>query len=143
MFENISHFFLNYVVCKVNSVHEACVKCFEVHILKLEILQITWKKWNEKHQFLSFQFLTNRFSILVFLLQYFKVWCVNCKAYGASFFYYVDFNMKIKWDYFSKFLGLFRIFELHHKNIMFFLQISTSEFFALCCIVFLYLSIHL
>ena len=28
---------------KVNSVQEACVKCFAVHILKFEILQTTWK----------------------------------------------------------------------------------------------------
>ena len=27
--------------CKVNSVQEACAKCFEVHLLKFEILQIT------------------------------------------------------------------------------------------------------
>ena len=28
---------------KVNSVQEACAKCFVVHILKFEILQTTWK----------------------------------------------------------------------------------------------------
>ena len=28
---------------KVNSVQEACAKCFAVHILKFEILQIIWK----------------------------------------------------------------------------------------------------
>ena len=28
---------------KVNSVQEACAKCFAVHMLKFEILQITWK----------------------------------------------------------------------------------------------------
>ena len=37
----ISFVFLVYV--KVNSVQEACNKCFAVHILKFEILQITWK----------------------------------------------------------------------------------------------------
>ena len=31
------------VVCKGNSVQEACAKCFAVHILKFEILQTTWK----------------------------------------------------------------------------------------------------
>ena len=30
-------------VVKVNSVPEACAKCFAVHILKFEILQTTWK----------------------------------------------------------------------------------------------------
>ena len=32
---------------KVNSVQEACTKCFAVHILKFEIFQITWKKGNK------------------------------------------------------------------------------------------------
>ena len=31
------------VTTKVNSVQEACAKCFAVHILKFEILQTTWK----------------------------------------------------------------------------------------------------
>ena len=36
---------------KVNSVQEACAKCFAVHILKFEILQTTWKnKIKKKHQ---------------------------------------------------------------------------------------------
>ena len=54
-FENsaISELFLdsfsttNLVICdsfvKVNSVQEACTKCFAVHNWKFEILQITWK----------------------------------------------------------------------------------------------------
>ena len=29
------------LICKVNSVQEACAKCFAVHILKFEILQTT------------------------------------------------------------------------------------------------------
>jgi hypothetical protein len=29
------------ICCKVNSVQEACAKCFTVHILEFEILQIT------------------------------------------------------------------------------------------------------
>ena len=33
---------------KVNSLQEACAKCFAVHMLKFEFLQITWKKWNKK-----------------------------------------------------------------------------------------------
>ena len=56
---------------KVNSVQEACAKCFLVHILKFEILQITWKKLNKEHQTLSFQFFTNKFSILMFLFCFF------------------------------------------------------------------------
>ena len=49
-------------MCKVNSVREACVKCFAVHILKFKILQITWKKWNQEHQTLVFQFLIARLA---------------------------------------------------------------------------------
>ena len=30
-------------LCKVNSVQEVCAKCFAVHILKFEVLQMTWK----------------------------------------------------------------------------------------------------
>ena len=41
---------------KVNSAEKACAKWFEVHILKFETLEITWKKWNKEHQTLSFQF---------------------------------------------------------------------------------------
>ena len=60
---------------KVNSVQEACAKCFAVHILKFEILQITWKKWNKEHQTLSLQFFTNRSSILMFFVLFFHVVC--------------------------------------------------------------------
>ena len=59
---------------KVNSVQEACAKCFAFHILKFEILQITWKKWNKEHQTLSFQFFINK-SILMFSLLIFHVVC--------------------------------------------------------------------
>ena len=51
------------------SVQEACAKCFSVHILKFEILQITW----HKHQTLSFQFFTDRFNILMFFVLFFHV----------------------------------------------------------------------
>ena len=37
-------------ISKVSSVQEACAKCFAVHLLKFEILQITWKKRSKKHQ---------------------------------------------------------------------------------------------
>ena len=60
---------------KVNSVQEAYAKCFAVHILKIEILQITWNKRNKQHQTLSFQFLTNRFNILMFFVLFFHVVC--------------------------------------------------------------------
>ena len=44
-----STFSINAIFFKVNSVQEACAKCFAVHILKFEILQITWKN-KKKHQ---------------------------------------------------------------------------------------------
>ena len=56
---------------KVNSVQETCAKCFAVHIVKFEILEITWKKWNKEHQTLSFQFFISRFSILMFFVLFF------------------------------------------------------------------------
>ena len=68
----VSSTFLNLlqreIFVKVNSVQEACAKCFAVHILKFEILQITWKKWSKEYQTLSFQFFINKYSILMFLV---------------------------------------------------------------------------
>ena len=57
---------------KVNSVQEACAKCFAVH--KFEIFQITWKKWNKEHQTLNFQFFETIFSILMLFLFCFFMW---------------------------------------------------------------------
>ena len=53
-------------VGKFNSVKETWAKCFVVHILKFEIFQITWKKWNQGHQILSFQFFADRFWCFLF-----------------------------------------------------------------------------
>ena len=60
-------YFKGFLSCKVNSVQEACAKCFAVHILQFEILKIAWKKWNKEHQTLSFQFYINKSSILMLL----------------------------------------------------------------------------
>ena len=57
---------------KVNSVQEACVKCFVVHILKFEILQITWKKM--KQSTLSFHFFINKSSLLMLFILVFFMW---------------------------------------------------------------------
>ena len=57
-------------IITVNSVQEACAKCFAVHILKFEILQITRKKSNKKHQTLTFQFFINIFSLLMFFVRF-------------------------------------------------------------------------
>ena len=75
---------------KVNSEQEACAKCFPVHILKFEILQITWKKWNKEHQTLGFQFFTNTASRLMFLffrvvckILYFNMWTAKHSAQAS------------------------------------------------------------
>ena len=46
-------------IIKVNSVQEACAKCFAVRKLKFEILQITW---NKDPQNLSFPFFFNKYT---------------------------------------------------------------------------------
>ena len=61
---------------KVNSVKEACAKCFAVHILKFEILKTTWKKWNKEYQTLSFQLFINKYSILM-LFDLFFMWFIR------------------------------------------------------------------
>ena len=61
------------IYSKVNSVQEACDKCFVVHILKFEILQIIWKKWNKEHQTLGFHFLPINVAFWCFLFCFF-IW---------------------------------------------------------------------
>ena len=82
---------------KVNSVQEACAKCFAVHISKFEILQTTWKKRNKKHQNArSIDEKLKTKSLMFFVLffswdlQDFKFWYVNRKAFSARFLYWVD-----------------------------------------------------
>ena len=76
-------------VCKVNSVEEACAKCFAVHMLEFEILQITWKK----NQSLVFSFSPTDLPFWCFCyvfscgLQDFKFQYVNRKAFRFRFFY--------------------------------------------------------
>ena len=60
---------------KVNSVQEACAKCFAVHILNLKSCKSNEKKWNNGHQTLSFQFFINRSCILMFHCFVFHVVC--------------------------------------------------------------------
>jgi hypothetical protein len=78
---------------KVNSVQEACTKCFAVHISNLKSC-----KPHEK----TIQKLQNGRSIYendvldaIFFscnLQDFKFWYVNRKEFGTSFLYWVDFK---------------------------------------------------
>ena len=58
---------------------ETCAKCFAVHILKFENLQITWKKWNNDHQTLSFQFFINKSSILMFFVSFARFQILICE----------------------------------------------------------------
>ena len=66
---------LCFYMSKVNSVQEACAKSFAVYMLKFEIFPIKWKKWNNEHQTLSFQFLINLFSILMFFVLFLHAAC--------------------------------------------------------------------
>ena len=61
------------ILGKVNSVQEACTKCFAVHILKFEILQMTWKKETKNIRLLVVSFSS---IVLVFwgFLFYFFMW---------------------------------------------------------------------
>ena len=43
--------------------------------IKIWNLKITWKKWNKEHQTLSFQFLINKSSILMFFVLFLHVVC--------------------------------------------------------------------
>ena len=83
--------YLKLVECKVNSVQEACAKCFAVHILRFEIFQIIWKELNKEHEKLSFQFFIIKCCIL---MDFFVYSCglqyINCKVFGESFLYWVD-----------------------------------------------------
>ena len=70
--------------------------------IKIWNLENHKKKQNKEHQTLRFQFFINRSSILMFFVWIFHVVCempnfnmVNCKAYGASFLYWVDFTVQI------------------------------------------------
>ena len=58
---------------KVNSVQEACAKCFAVHILRFEILQTTWKNKTKNIKLLDL--LTKNWKLRVWSsLFYFFLW---------------------------------------------------------------------
>ena len=56
---------------KVNSVQEACATCFAVHILKFEILQITWKNETKNIRLLVFSFSIITLVFWCFLFHFF------------------------------------------------------------------------
>ena len=107
-------------------VDSACAKCFAVRILKFEILQITWKKWNKEHQTLSFQFFTNIFSILMFLVLFFHVvfrisnfdkWTAkhfakaSCTELTLLFGYIISVLASVKWGSRRKTILLLLLFS--------------------------------
>ena len=58
--------------CSVNSVQEACDKCFEVHILKFEILQTTWRNKTKNIKMLDLLMKNWKLSLM---FQFFHVIC--------------------------------------------------------------------
>ena len=58
---------------KVNSVQEACDKCFAVYILRFEILQITWKNETKNIRLLVFSFSPIDLSFFIFFVRFFHV----------------------------------------------------------------------
>ena len=90
---------------KLNSVQEACAKCFAVHLLKFEILQMTWKKMKEKTLVYSFSSIDLIFWWFFYVVSNFNMY-VNRKAFFVSFLYWFDFNCIFifiaSWKYLTK-----------------------------------------
>ena len=63
---------------KVNSVQEACAKCFAVQVLKFEILQITWKNETKNIRPLVFSFSSKLLAFWSFLFCFF-MWLQDFK----------------------------------------------------------------
>ena len=62
---------LNFMFIKVNSIQKACVKCFAVHKLKFEILQMTWKNETKNIRLLVFSFSSIDLAFWCFLFCFF------------------------------------------------------------------------
>ena len=60
---------------KVNSVQEACAKCFVVHISKFEIMQIKWKNETKNIRLLVFSFLPINLGFGCILWVFFHMVC--------------------------------------------------------------------
>ena len=80
---------------KVNSVQEACAKCFTVQTLKFEILQITWKNETKNIRFLFFSFSPIGLAICCFVFMCFtrfqilisELQSILCKLLVLSWLY--------------------------------------------------------
>ena len=61
--------------CKVNSIQEACAKCFAVHKLRFEILQTTWKNNTENIKTLEVLMKNWKLRVWCSLFHFFHVIC--------------------------------------------------------------------
>ena len=61
------------VLYKVNSVQEACAKCFAVHLLKFEILQTTWRNKTKNIKMLNLLVKNWKLRVWCSLFQFFHV----------------------------------------------------------------------
>ena len=64
-----------FVLAKVNSVQEACAKCFAVHISKFEILQTTWKSKTKIIKMLKLLMKNGKFRVWCSLFHFIHVIC--------------------------------------------------------------------
>ena len=60
---------------KVNSVQEACAKCFAIHILKFEILQTAWKNKTKNIKILDLLLIKQKTNSLMFIISFFSCDC--------------------------------------------------------------------
>ena len=60
---------------KVNSVQEACAKCFVVHLIKFKILQTTWKNKTKNIKMLNLLVKNWKLRVWCSLLHFFHVIC--------------------------------------------------------------------
>ena len=75
MLRKLKQRYIEIWILKVNSVQEVCGKCFAVHVLKFEILQITWKNQTKNIRLLVFSFSPIDLAFWCFLFCFFHVVC--------------------------------------------------------------------
>ena len=98
--------FLHFFFKKVNSVKEACPKCFTVHLLKFETLQTTWKNKTKNIKMLNL--LVKNWKLfplfhVICNISNFNMWTANHLAHAScteltlqrpiSFYYIKAFNL--------------------------------------------------
>ena len=78
MLRKLKQRYIEIWILKVNSVQEVCGKCFAVHVLKFEILQITWKNQTKNIRLLVFSFSSILLAFWCFLFCFF-MWFARFK----------------------------------------------------------------